>query len=641
MKSHTVKKLVLMVFSACLFAACSSVPKVTLEETDELYILDNGIVEACVAKASGDLVSLKYGGRQMLATIMDENGNPDLRKDPPGANPEGLNRGMTDHQYGFWSHDAMGPRDTRDAEAFVTINPSRNGGERAEVAVRGISEGRLMGTGPGARPTGQFASDIEIRYTIERGLSGVYTCCSFVHPESYPATQIGEARFCAKLAPIFDWMSAGDSVNFHYPKDFYAGDKYVYTVNQTENPVFGWSSVADSTGFFLINPSMEYMSGGPTKVEFAGHRDTNSEAAPCVLNYWRSSHYGGAEVSVKEGEHWEKVIGPFLLYVNSGTDYEGLFNDAKAQAEVQKAAWPYSWLKGLDYPGTKGRAKISGHIKINDPDAPLAFVNCHVGLTVADSIRFGWQRDAKHYQYWTLASEDGSFEIPNVRPGRYTLVAFTDGVLGEYNKSDVVIKAGENLNLGVLDWTPVRYGKCAFEIGVPNRTGVEFAGASMHRDPEVVLKYPALYPDDVSFRVSESDCAKDWFYMQVPHNEDPEAKVLPFFGIRSEGRATPYRIFFNLPERPEAGEAVLRIALCGTCTRSLDISVNGSKSVSFPLTQTSDGVITRHGSHGIWHEDDFRFDSSLLKAGENLIVISVPAGSLNSGVVYDYLRLEI
>jgi len=38
---------------------------------------------------------------------------------------------------------------------------------------------------------------------------------------------------------------------------------------------------------------------------------TNRIAAPCVLNYWRSSHYGGAEVSVAAGEKWSKVIGPF------------------------------------------------------------------------------------------------------------------------------------------------------------------------------------------------------------------------------------------------------------------------------------------------------------------------------------------
>lgn len=95
-------------------------------------------------------------------------------------------------------------------------------------------------------------------------------------------------------------------MRFYYPKDLQTGDKYVFTALQSKNPAFGWSSTTYNVGLFFINPSMEYMSGGPTKVEFLGHRDTNQQAAPCVLNYWRSSHYGGAEVNVAAGEQWTK-----------------------------------------------------------------------------------------------------------------------------------------------------------------------------------------------------------------------------------------------------------------------------------------------------------------------------------------------
>lgn len=108
-------------------------------------------------------------------------------------------------------------------------------------------------------------------------------------------------------------MSVDEDCDFYYPKDLQTGDKYVFTALQSKNPAFGWSSTTYNVGLFFINPSMEYMSGGPTKVEFLGHRDTNQQAAPCVLNYWRSSHYGGAEVNVAAGEQWTKVVGPFLF----------------------------------------------------------------------------------------------------------------------------------------------------------------------------------------------------------------------------------------------------------------------------------------------------------------------------------------
>jgi rhamnogalacturonan endolyase len=92
---------------APLASAQPAAATVTLTENAATYTLDNGIVKVQVAKSSGDLVSLRFKDMEMLATFYTEDGQPDLTRDPPGENKAGLNRGMTDHQYGFWSHDAM------------------------------------------------------------------------------------------------------------------------------------------------------------------------------------------------------------------------------------------------------------------------------------------------------------------------------------------------------------------------------------------------------------------------------------------------------------------------------------------------------------------------------------------------------
>ncbi len=47
------------------------------------------------------------------------------------------------------------------------------------------------------------------------------------------------------------------------------------------------------------------------------------------------------------------------------------------------------------------------------------------------------------------------------------------------------------------------------------------------------------------------------------------------------------------------------------------------------------------GIGGYWSERDLAFDASLMHAGPNSIVLTVPAGGLTSGVIYDYLRLEL
>jgi rhamnogalacturonan endolyase len=652
---------------------------VTLSEDEQTYTLDNGVVKAMVAKASGDLVSLEFKGMEMLATRMNAQGKPDLELDTPGATVNGLNRGMTDHQYGFWSHDAMGPRDTRPAVAKVTIDPKTNSGERAEVSVKGISKDRYMGTGPGANPNGQFASDIEIRWALGRGDSGVYTYSIFNHPADYPATSIGEARFCAKLNEFFDWLSAGTKYNKLYPKEQEKGeDKYVYTTIQSENRAFGWSSTTRNVGFYIINPSMEYMSGGPTKPEFLGHRDTNAVAAPCVLNYWRSSHYGGASVDVAAGEQWSKVVGPFMLFVTSGADPNAMYETAKAQAKAEDQKWPYDWVKTPEYAPADQRATVSGQIVLDDPQmSASSFKNLQVGLThpayeartypapaAARAGRGGrgpttgqapaargpatpppprivdWQTDAKFYQFWTRADDSGKFSIPDVIPGTYTLHAFADGILGEFAKADITVQAGKPLDLGTLKWTPLRKGKQLWEIGIPNRNASEFFKGDEYTALDIPLQYAKLFPNDVNYVIGKSDFRKDWYFEQVPHNVDPNAAAAPFYGIRGEpGKATPFKITFDLPSAPK-GKATLRLAICGGGARSIDVSVN-DKPAGEVDRLVGDGVITRHQIQGIWYEREVPFDASMLKQGTNTLTLTVPAGPVNNGVLYDYLRLEL
>ncbi len=640
----------LSIMAAHTLAASGDSP-VKLTETPDLYVLDNGIVAARVAKASGDIVSLKYRGKEMFATTLEPDGEPNLAADPPGENLNGLNRGMTDHQYGFWSHDAMGRRGSEPAAtARITIDPKDNGGERAEISVKGPSNGtRQLGTGPGAaRGDGDFYADVEIRFALGRGDSGVYTYCTFEHKAEYPADSITEARFCMKLNDFFDWMLNDAQRNKSYPK----GDpenKYNYTANQFENRAFGWASTTEKIGCFLINASMEYMSGGPTKVEFLCHRDTNRVAAPCVLNYWRSSHYGGADVTVAQGERWAKTIGPFLIYCNAGADPQAILKDAVAQQAREMAKWPYKWVKSAEYPNAEARGTAKGQLVLKDPNAKIS--RLLVGLTHAEyeitrrgfggqatAVRITWQQDAKYYQFWVRGDEQGRFTVPNVVPGTYTLHAMADGVLGEYVKADVVVTAGKMLDLGSLPWTPVRRGKQVWEIGVPNRSGSEFLKGDDYFHDGMPLLYARLFPNDINFIIGKSDFAKDWYYQHVPHSEDPNARATAF-NPGGRGRATPRRITFDLPAAPR-GKATLRLAICGTDARTLEVTVNDQPAGQVDRL-TGDGTLSRNGIAGIWYERELPFDASVLKAGTNVMKLTVPAGSVSAGIIYDYLRLEL
>jgi rhamnogalacturonan endolyase len=600
-----------------------NVRSVKVEEDKTTFKLSNGIVRACVSKRSGDLTSLRYKGMEILT---DQSGHP-------GA---------------YWSHDTTGGKET---VTRITIDPQSNGGERGEVSIKGISGGIKMGHGPGAARNGNFPADIEIRYSLGRDDAGVYTYCTFDHLPTYPAGTMTEARFCAKLADMFDWMTIDAKRNKHFPPTLREGDKYIYTAVQYDHPVYGWSSSTKHVGFWLINPSAEYLSGGPTKVEFLCHRDTTRVAAPCVLNYWRSSHYGGAVVAVGAGERWTKVVGPFMLYVNSAGNPQALWKDAIAQSAREAARWPYEWVAGVDYPHRKDRCTVKGQFILNDPQRPKARTpGLLVGLShpaysapgwrgPSPGRLIDWQTDAKHYQFWARGAENGTFSIPSVRAGKYTLRAFADGVLGEYAKADLTAEAGKTIDLGKLVWTPVRHGKQLWDIGIPNRNGSEFFKGEEFADPEISLKYARLFPRDVNYVIGTSDFRKDWFFQHVPHNENPKARAEPFFGVRSQGRATPFAVTFDL-SAPARGKATLRLAICATGARAIDVTVNGQP-VGCVDRLIRDGAIARHSGQGLWYERELAFDASLLKKGTNVLKLIVPAGPVNNGVIYDYLRLEL
>jgi len=226
-----------------------------------------------------------------------------------------------------------------------------------------------------------------------------------------------------------------------------------------------------------------------------------------------------------------------------------------------------------------------------------------------------------------------------VRSGTYTLHAIADGVLGEYTKTDIKVKAGDSIDLGSLQWEPVRRGRQLWDIGIPNRSGAEFKNGDKYFEPDAPLQYVKLFPNDVNYVIGKSDFRKDWYFEHVPHSEDPNARAMPFFGISGEGRATPFSITFELADVPK-GMATLRLAICGNQAKYITMTIN-DKPAGTVENLASDGAITRHGIQAIWQEKEVSFDASLMKKGTNVLKLIVPAGSPNAGTIYDYIRLEL
>ncbi len=619
----SMRLVLLLLLPAAAFAASEPV---RIASDDASFTLSNAQLTATISKRTGDLTSLKFHN---LETMGHGSGHP----------------------AGYWEQN------TGNASQIipsVTIDPAANGGKRGEIAVRGISGGKPLG---GGGPGGGMLCDLEIRYALGSNDSGLYTYAIFSHPAAYPKTSVGESRFGAKLnAAVFDWLSIdaarnklmatgadwdrGMPLNMKEARrlttGIYSGQvehKYDYSAVQFKIPAFGWSSTKEHIGLYFINPSMEYLSGGATHVELTGHLDDNNGGDPTLLDYWRGTHYGGSNLPLDAGEDWTKVVGPIFIYLNSAADSNAMFRDALAQAAKESAKWPYDWVKATGYASKSERGSLSGQLVIQDSQA-RTLPNLLVGLACPDSAdgRDTWQNDAKHYQFWASGSSDGRFRISNVRPGNYELHAIADGVLGEFAKADIVVTPGKTLDLNKLEWKPVRYGPQLWEIGVANRTGDEFFKGDEYFRWGWYLEYPKLFPNDVSYTVGKSDYRKDWFFEQVPHATTDDRTG------RGSGRATAWTIQFPLQQIPP-GKVTLRLAIAGASARRIDISVNDQPAGAVQGL-TYNATLNRDGIQGSWVEKDVVFDASLLKSGANTLSLTIPAGGLTSGIIYDYIRLE-
>jgi rhamnogalacturonan endolyase len=659
---------------------------VTVTDSGGAWTLDNGIVRATISKGNGRMTALVYHGINTMG----------------GG--------------GYWEQSPAGSANS------LTIDPAKNGGERAEVDIKG-APGRGI--------------DIELRYALARGVSGIYAYAIYTHPAANGAAGYGENRFITKLNHDFNWISVDADRNMLEctPQDWGAGvvihakeqrilstgyyknsveHKYSYNAIQYKIPAYGWSSTKDHIGVWFINPTTEYLSGGASKMELVCHFDANDNPDPIILDYWCAGHYaGGAGCNIAAGENWSKVVGPIFVYCNALADPKipsqadiatleatagnptvppawkdngtALWQDALAQAKKEKAQWPYDWVNGVDYPHKEQRGTVTGQLVLNDPQAATTKLpHLTVGLAHPDyTSRAGgfvqrsgngnlvtWDHDGNYYQFWTDGTDDGKFTISNVRSGTYTLHAFADGVLGEFARANITVAAGQSLDLGQIEWKPVRYGKQVWEIGYPDRTGDEFfkgdgADYWLWGWP---LRYPLLFPNDITYTIGKSDYHKDWFFEEVPHGEstawiNPEAKdpANQRFGwIKAgtpgqdmwrtigRGRATTWTIKFNM-DKASQGTATLRVALAGSdgtaglanpgAPGGLAVGVNGQSVGSIRFISTN--ALRYNTDKGVWREYTQTFDASLLKPGENEMQLTVPAGELTSGVVYDYLRLEL
>ncbi|TYJ47093.1 hypothetical protein E1A91_A02G163800v1 [Gossypium mustelinum] len=628
---------------------------VRLHISDRQVIIDNGLVEVTIENPSGYLIGIKY---KKMQNVLERRNHIS-------------NRGYSNFLKYWdivWDGDSYDKLETKHVEVITQTN------DIVELSFTKTWNSKNHGK--------TIPLNIQKRYIVRRGISGVYMYGIFERQEDFPKAHMYQIRIAFKLKEDkFRFMALSDTIQRVMPRsedrvkghskplDFKEAvlltnpsnpklkgevdDKYQYSIENKDNKLNGWISNHDSIGFWIMTPSNEFRTGGPHK------QDLTSHVGPTALSMFVSTHYTGTEIDTfyKEGEAWKKVFGPVLIYLNSASlkddDHRKiLWNDAKRQLSEEIESWPYNFTRSEDFPHSQQRGQVNGQLLVQDRymDKQLMQAkSAFVGLAPpgeADS----WQKEGKGYQFWTQTDKIGRFNIKNVRPGVYNLYAWVHGFIGSYKLDlNITIQPENKIELDTLIYDPPRNGPTLWEIGIPDRTAAEFFipepypqyvnsitndGADKFRQYGLWDRYSDIYRDsDLVYTVGTSNYSKDWFFAHVPRKIGDDWY-----------RPTTWQIKYNLQDVNNRGTYTLQMAIAAASFAEVEVRFNDPNSDRPHFTTRRigyDNAVPRHGIHGLYRLYSIEVPGYRFLKGSNTIYLT-QTRSDNSfeAVMYDYIRLE-
>ncbi|MBU3178815.1 hypothetical protein KPL47_21115 [Clostridium estertheticum] len=363
-----------------------------------------------------------------------------------------------------------------------------------------------------------------------------------------------------------------------------------------------WGQYGNEFGFWFIPVSTEYYPSGPLKQELLVHYDS------IILNYMTGAHFGTGDFNVPTD--WEKMYGPWYIYVNCGNEEE-MINDARKKAGTEEKKWPYTCINELLYP--LERSNVSGKLIITHNRSS------EDAMVVLAKSGGEFIRQKGDYIFYSQSDKEGKFLINNVRPGTYTLYAYaTKGDVTRQLSKDYIVIGNDNLDLGEIIWNPPYHKNKLWQIGTSNRTAKEFKFGNELRN----YKWNNMVPENLDYVIGKSKEGEDWYYAQTkPGN---------------------WNIKFNMDKNYEK-RFYLTISIASATKNKIDgkveptlvVKVNGKvvKSTDY----ISDTSIYRSAMKSGWyHLEEVEFDSNILNIGENIITFT----TCNAAIMYDTIILE-
>ncbi|KAI1822819.1 polysaccharide lyase family 4 protein [Xylaria intraflava] len=459
---------------------------------------------------------------------------------------------------------------------------------------------------------------------------------------------------------------------FQQESDYFT--KYMFQDTWRDHGVHGLyadgSRTPDNTtlGAWLVMNTKDTYFGGPL------HSDLTVDGI--VYNYISSNHHGNQVPNITNG--FDRTFGPQYYYFNrfpAGSSLSILRDDAAQYADpFWNAAFYDSIAQHVpNYVPTTARGGLEVQVKLPETAKNALVVLAQNGLDFQDNVF-----DTKAYQYWAEVDDAGKATIDRVKSGTYRLTLYADGIFGDYIQDNIKITAGEVQTVEV-QWAEESAGQEIFRIGTPDKSSGEYKhGYALDTThplhPQQYRVYWAAYdfveefPDGVTFKVGESDISEDLNYVHwsvfggLGNSFRPNAYV-------GDGNVNNWTLIFDVEEAQiqKKKTATFTVLLAGAKTAAgntdvynasepqsnlkYTVNVNGQDLEPWiiPYYQSSSCAV-RSAIICYNVANKFVFDSTLLKKGENHIVLSLPFNATDYEtavlpgaiyVQYDALRLEV
>jgi autotransporter-associated beta strand protein len=411
-----------------------------------------------------------------------------------------------------------------------------------------------------------------------------------------------------------------------------------------------WGMATDQVGLWSILGSFEFINGGPTKQK-------GSVSGNYLYNDDAEGHGIGDinDPGVADGQVFTKVIGPFFMYANTGTNHLQLWTNAQNVAAQMVSNWPYAWMNESEQDYPRHRGMVTGTLKAKTGESTANAV-----VILGDYTDGDWMyQGITNFLFWTTSDTNGNFSIPKVRPGNYQLFSYVPGIWGELQVSNIVVLPDSTNHLGVINWNPPHLSQRLWRIGTPDHSSAEFHLGNYRKQFGLWWRYlNDMGTNDVNFVIGQGVESNDWYYAQCSVGITPQSYPNLTDHTQTNGIywSPHWNVLFNLTNLPPT-PVLATIAFAGGNGTFFYMYLNGVNVTpdTYHGQGTTSGVDIYRDvvTVGRYQPYQFTFATNLFKLGTNIFTITIrqpgAPGSwsgayypelVQGGLIYDFLQME-